>query len=657
MNRKSIRKVFLVLLLSLSLGGMLQPALVYSGEHVHQEEAQKKPLHWTCSMHPQVKQEGPGKCPICGMDLIPIYADSEDEKGEVSLKLGKRAKTLAEVETSIVAHRPLRKDIYTVGKMDYDESRLSYVSAWIDGRIDKLFADYTGIRVKKGEHLVLLYSPQLMSAQEEYLLALRDRQRGGQSSQLAVMAGNTLAASREKLLLYGITKKQLKEIEKKGKVQTHLTIYAPISGTVIHKKAVEGMYVKTGDQIYTIADLSRLWLYLDVYEYDLSWIKFGQRVEVTTEAYPGEVFYGTVTFIDPFLSEKTRTVKVRVNVPNPDGRLRPGMYANARIEVQINEAGQVVVAGLEGKYMCPMHPEVIKDKKEKCPICGMDLESIGGVMGEFASHESAERTPALLSIPRSAVLDTGKRKLVYVEIESGKYSPREVKLGPVAGDYYPVIEGLKEGEKVVTSGNFLIDSQMQLAGKPSLMFPEGAAINIHAAMGHADHSHYTHGEETNFKKNPTDTSHNHDKQGEIVKGINLILQDYYAVQKELAGDSIMGIDAEHKQLQRNISGLTAYADQLPSAQRRHFQMMVDKLQQSVNSWDVKDIKTARQGFKSVSDNVIALVKEFYREQTGAEKTYNYFCSMAPGAWLQPDNDIRNPYYGASMLKCGTLVKE
>ena len=176
------------------------------------------------------------------------------------------------------------------------------------------------------------------------------------------MSKNTLAASREKLLLYGITKKQLKQIERKGKVQTHLTIYAPISGTVIHKKVLEGMYIKTGDQIYTIADLSNLWLFLDIYEYDLSWVKFGQPVQIDTEAYPGETFRGTVTFIDPFLNEKTRTVKVRVNVPNPDGRLRPGMYTNARIKVQINEAGQVVVAGLEGKYMGPMHPEIIQDK-------------------------------------------------------------------------------------------------------------------------------------------------------------------------------------------------------------------------------------------------------------------------------------------------------
>ncbi len=617
------------------------------------EKSERKAIHWTCSMHPQIKQDGPGKCPICGMDLIPIYGDAGDEGGEVSLKLGKRARVLAAIATSRVDHRPLSKEIYTVGKMDYDEGSLAYVAAWIAGRIDKLYADFTGIKVKKGEHLVLLYSPELMSAQEEYLLALRDWRRiKGQSSQIAAMSRNTLRASREKLLLYGITKKQLKEIEQKGKVQTHLTVYAPISGTVIHKKAFEGMYVKTGEQIYTIADLSHLWLYLDIYEYDLAWIKFGQPVEITTEAYPGQTFKGTITFIDPFLNEKTRTVKVRVNVPNPGGRLKPGMYANARIKVRINKAGQVVVAGLQGKYMCPMHPEIILDKKGKCPICGMALEPVGGVMGEFASQGTEAQRPGLLSIPRSAVLDTGQRKLVYVELAPGKYSPREIKVGPAAGDYYPVLEGLKEGEQVVTSGNFLIDSQMQLAGKPSLMFPEGSAIDIHAAMGHGGGG----GPKTPRKNYKKRVSKLQVPPG-LVKSLGGLLPPYYGAQKALARDSVDGLADMREQLQEKIPSAAKQAQHLPEAHRKHFKMALSKLEKSLAAWKLKNIENARKGFQNVSKEMISLLQDFYQGQSGADTAYKFYCSMVPAYWLQSGKEAKNPYYGSSMLGCGELLKE
>ncbi len=491
--RQNWKPLLIVLAVGLILGYLLSPSPHKPMDKTTtQAESQRTIKHWTCSMHPHIKLSAPGKCPICGMDLIPVYEDAADDDGQVTLKLGERARKLAGVATVAVDYRPLVKDIHTVGKIDYDEGRVAYVSAWIGGRIDRLYADFTGIHVNKGEHLVLLYSPELMSAQEEYLLALKNvKQIKG--SQFKEMAEDTLKAARDKLLLYGITKRQLKEIKKRGRVQTSLTVNAPISGTVIHKKAIEGMYVKRGDPIYTIADLSRVWLYLDIYEYDLAWIKYGQMVEVTTEAYPGEVFEGRIVFIDPFLNEKTRTIKVRVNVPNPEGELKPGMYANAYIKVRVGPGGRVQMAELEGKYIGPMHPEIIRDEPGKCPICGMDLVPVGGGIGMMSAAKpelgikSSEK--GILAVPRSAVLDTGRRKLVYVEVDKGKYAPRQIRVGPLAGEYYPVVSGLKPGERVVTSGNFLIDSQMQLAGKPSLMFPEGANIDIHDAMGHGEGEH------------------------------------------------------------------------------------------------------------------------------------------------------------------------
>ena len=221
--------------------------------------------YYTCSMHPQVRMDHPDQCPICGMDLIPIYEESGSGDSDVNLKLGQRARKLAAIKTEPVTLRKLTKDIYTVAKVDYDETKLAYISAWNSGRIDELYADFTGMDVKKGERLALLYSPELISAQQEYLLTYEKRG----------------ANAKSKLLLLGISSNQIKKIEKAGKPLTHITITSPIAGTVIHKNVKKGQYVKTGNLIYTIADLSELWIYLDIYEYDLPWLKVGQIVFIS----------------------------------------------------------------------------------------------------------------------------------------------------------------------------------------------------------------------------------------------------------------------------------------------------------------------------------------------------------------------------------------
>jgi Cu(I)/Ag(I) efflux system membrane fusion protein len=276
-----------------------------------------------------------------------------------------------------------------------------------------------------------------------------------------------------------LQKEQIEEIEKTGKPVDHLTIYAPIGGIVIAKHANAGDYVETGAKIYTIADLSEVWVKLDAYELDLAWLRYGQQVEFTTEAYPGEVFKGTISFIDPVLNPMTRTVKVRVNVTNPDRRLKPEMFVRAVVLSKIAGGGMVMDENMAGKWICPMHPSVVKTGPDKCDICGMDLvttESLGYVAAEQAGE------PPLV-IPASAALITGKRAVVYVRLE-GKDKPtfegREIVLGPRAGDYYLVKEGLEEGEQVVTKGNFKIDASLQIQAKPSMMNPEGGA----APTGH-----------------------------------------------------------------------------------------------------------------------------------------------------------------------------
>jgi Cu(I)/Ag(I) efflux system membrane fusion protein len=427
---------------------------------------------WTCAMHPQIRQPKPGKCPICFMDLIPVAM----EEGQVEARqivFSEDALKLMEIQTTLVERKFVEAEVRLVGKVEYDESRVKEISAWVPGRIDRLYVDFTGILVSKGDHMVYLYSPQLLSTQAELLQAVKAvKETGPDTSELIRRSSlATAEASKEKLRLLGLQKEQIEEIEKTGKPTDHLTIYAPIGGIVIARHANAGDYVETGAKIYTIADLSELWVKLDAYESDLAWLRYGQEVEFTTEAYPGETFKGTISFIDPVLNPMTRTVKLRVNVANPDGRLKPEMFVRAIVRTKVAAGGMAMDENMAGKWICPMHPSVVKTGPGQCDICGMDLvttESLGYVSAK-------EPNEAPLVIPATAPLITGTRAVVYVRLE-GKEKPtfegREIVLGPRAGDYYLVKEGLSEGEQVVTNGNFKIDSALQIQAKPSMMSPK-----------------------------------------------------------------------------------------------------------------------------------------------------------------------------------------
>ncbi|MCJ7729122.1 MAG: efflux RND transporter periplasmic adaptor subunit [Sedimentisphaerales bacterium] len=450
------------------------------------QQGQPKPASvqqwWTCSMHPQIRQPRPGKCPICFMDLIPV-ASTEGQAGVRQIVFSEDALKLMEIETTPVERKFVEAEIRLVGKVEYDESRVKEIAAWVPGRIDRLYVDFTGTLVRKGDHMVYLYSPQLLSTQAELLQAVKAVQETGDGATELIRRSSvaTLEAAREKLRLLGLQKGQIEEIEKTGQPTDHLTIYAPIGGIVIEKHANAGDYVETGTKIYTIADLSEVWVKLDAYESDMMWIRYGQEVKFTTEAYAGEVFRGTISFINPVLNAQTRTVKLRVNVANPDGRLKPEMFVRAIVRSKVAASGMVMDPEMAGKWICPMHPSVVKTAAGQCDICGMDLvttESLGYVKAQ-------EPNEAPLVIPASAPLITGKRAVVYVRLE-GKEKPtfegREIVLGPRAGDYYLVKEGLTEGELIVTNGNFKIDSSLQIQAKPSMMSPEGQG-------GHQSHQH------------------------------------------------------------------------------------------------------------------------------------------------------------------------
>jgi len=457
------------------------------GPSVDQADTAAEADVWTCSMHPQIRQPRPGQCPICGMDLIPVPKDGAAKSTSLrEFRTTEQAKALMNIQTTPVVRRAASKEVRMTGKVEYDEQRLAYISSYIPGRIERLYVDYTGIQVNKGDHMVSIYSPELIQAREELRRAARAvaEVRPGAPDTLRNSAQAILEASRQRLERWGLTPEQVRQAELNGSDTDSITIYAPTGGTVIERNGTEGMYVETGTPIYTLADLSTVWVKLDAYESDLPWLRYGQKVEFTAEALPGVTYEGRIAFIEPYLDQATRTIKVRLNVSNRDGKLKPDMFVRAIVRPVLAKGGQIVDPDLAGKWISPMHPEIVKDRPGKCDICGMDLvpaESLGFV----AKADELLEEP--LVIPASAALVTGTRAVVYVEVpgaEAPTYEGREILLGPRAGDYYVVRSGLQEGERVVTNGNFKIDSALQIMARPSMMSPEGGAPG-----GMAGHQH------------------------------------------------------------------------------------------------------------------------------------------------------------------------
>ncbi len=637
-NRWLITTVLVVVafLAGYSVNSLLQ-APPAGPEHEHPGE-QAVAQKWYCSMDPQIIRDGPGKCPICGMDLIPM--PTESAAGPRELVVSEEAAKLMEIETSTVERKFVEAEIRMVGKVDYDETRVKNITAWVPGRIDRLYVDFTGITVNKGDHMVYLYSPELISAQAELLGAIKaSKNLSPQTSELIKRSTlATVEAARGKLRLLGLTKEQIEQIEKTEQPTDHVTIYAPIGGVVTEKHATEGMYVTTGMKIYTIADLSRLWVKLDAYESDLSWIRFGQEVEFSTEAYPGQVFKGKISFRDPILNAKTRTVKVRVNVDNPDGRLKPEMFVRGVLRAKVAQGGAVMDPELAGKWICPMHPSVVKDQQGICDICEMDL-----VTTESLYTTAGEPNEPPLVIPATAPLITGKRAVVYVRIPDANkptFEGREVVLGPRAADYYLVMEGLTEGEVVVTKGNFKIDSALQIQAKPSMMSAERGQRTMEHQHAKGEHKYEI-----------------FEVPDEYRKQLWGVVQKYLLLQGALASDEK---DGAAKAAGETLEALSAVDMGLVSG-KAHNVWMDNSVKMKAALDKIKEadgIETMREGFEALSNELIAIVGQFgvYEDKT----LYNFHCPMAfnkKGAdWLQMDKDTRNPYFGASMLKCGRVVE-
>lgn len=610
-----------------------------SGAHQHAEPAADAPAAatiWTCSMHPQIRLPKPGKCPICFMDLIPLD-DSTGGDNPRQLTMSPEAMALAEIRTSKVRRQSVPMEIRMVGKVDYDETRLANISAWVAGRLDRLYVDYTGITVRKGDHLAEIYSPDLVVAQKELIQTANQYQRST-TADAREMIANTLASVQDKLRLMGLLPEQINAIQKSKEPLERVTIHAPVGGVVIAKRANEGDYVQTGAKIYTIADLSLVWVRLDAYESDVPWLRYGQEIRFTTETYPGEVFVGRIAFIDPVLDEATRTVPVRVNVPNRERKLKPGMFVRATAESVVAAAGRVLDPSLAGKWISPMHPEIVKDGPGQCDICGMDLVP-AEEMGLVAPSRPDE--PPLV-IPASAPLITGKRAVVYVKVpgtEKPTFEGREVVLGHRVGDHYMVLDGLEAGEEVVTHGNFKIDSALEIQAGPSMMNPreDTAAADRHGPLA-VERKTYT-------------------VPGPFRAALAPVYDRYLLLQQALGDDRLGDAARAWTKLQAALAAVDASS--LQGEALLDWEAAQRTLDEHLAPAPADDDADAfRSRFEPVAQAVLALADDFGHDR--GEPLYRAYCPMAfdnrGAAWLQAGQQIDNPYFGHKMRRCGTVER-
>lgn len=419
LNKKITIPLIILLLIALAGGGW------YAWQHRgHDHDGEGKTTQgtqlWTCSMHPFIIKDKPGTCPICAMELIKKVDGSAggsvqtaeqkqqaDMLGHVSLSPTQRV--MANVATVEVRQQALNKEINAVGIVQFDQSRQAKVTAWIAGRIDKLNVNTVGAYVSKDRPVAEVYSPDLLATQQEYLLAVKSREQLKNSPipSIAQNGDGLVSSAKQRLMLFGVKEHQIAELERAGKPTIRLPIYSPQSGIVIEKMVQQGQYVNTGDPLFSIADLSRVWVEVEIYENEFPNIQIGQSVEIRSQSFPGKPFSGRIAFVYPFLDPKTRTVKARVEMPNPGMKLKPDMFVNAVIKIPLGSA---------------------------------------------------------IVVPVTAVIDSGKRQVVWVETAEGMFEPRDVQVGQTSDDKIQILSGLTAGDKVAVSGGYLIDSESQLKG-------------------------------------------------------------------------------------------------------------------------------------------------------------------------------------------------
>ncbi|MDO9260494.1 MAG: efflux RND transporter periplasmic adaptor subunit [Flavobacteriaceae bacterium] len=536
---------------------------------------------WTCSMHPQIRMDKPGKCPICGMDLILLNQNSTEAMDPDEIHFTKEAIQLAKVMTSVVSKQQPIKEIRLNGKVQADERLLQSQVAYIPGRIERLYLNFTGEPVRKGQLLALIYSPDLITAQQELLETVKTK-----NEYPAIYE-----AAKEKLLQWKLSPKQIANIESTKKVKTNIEVYATSSGIVTSKQINVGDYVGQGTVLFEVTDLSRVWVLFDAYESDLHFLKKGNKIDFTIQAIPNSAFNGIISFIDPVIDPINRVAKVRVEINNQDGKLKPEMFVTGFVKANLDQYQNKMV------------------------------------------------------IPKTAVLWTGKRSIVYVKKPGDDpiFKIREIELGPMLGNSYVVEKGLKEGEEIVTQGAFSVDAAAQLEGKPSMMNSDAGATS----------TDYQQGDETPLVKSIQKITISEKAK----KALEPIINEYVLLQEALSKDDF---STSKKQVQHIKTALSKVNMSMFKGDAHNVWMQFEEqLSKSIKVMEsVKDIENIRKSFLNLSVNYVSLVETF---GPFSKKIYVINCPMANnnkgGDWLTYTKEVKNPYYGKSMLTCGSIKKE
>lgn len=555
--------------------GNNQDASVPTDTHNHEAEAIQTSADaeiWTCSMHPQIRQNESGECPICGMDLIPLEGNSSNNP--LVLEMTNEAVKLTNIQTTIVGEADTKtgKTIRLSGKIQPDERLASSQVAHVPGRIEKLFVSFTGEQVNKGQKIVTLYSPELVTAQRELLEALK----------LKDLNPDLIEAARNKLRYWKIGEAAIQQIEQEGEIQENFTVYADESGIVTNRRVSVGDYVKQGESLFDLMNLRKVWVLFDAYEEDLPSISIGDKIEFITSSLPNKTFNTSVTFIDPIINSNTRVASIRTEVNNLRGVLKPEMLVYGTLQKKSSSSSQI-------------------------------------------------------TIPKSAVMWTGQRSVVYIKVPDANvpsFEFREIEIGEALGNNYQVVSGLDVGEEVVTYGSFTIDAAAQLNNQTSMM-------NRNVSVEGTDHSahlpDYTESTPQPFKEQL------------------LNLASSYLTLK----DALVSTNSEEAKKEINeVSVLLNKVDMSLVKDDAHSYWMEQLTAIQVHSEKIAasdDIEEQRKQFDFLSQALIKSVKVFGIEEA---TLYVQHCPMANdnnGAdWLSSEEEIRNPYFGDKMLTCGSV---
>jgi len=575
-----MKKIFFLLLIAVAAAiGWLAHGFT---SHAPAPAAGRKVLFYQSAMHPWIKSDKPGKCTICGMDLVPVYeGDKGHDVATGLVTLGSNSIQVIHVQTEMLKRRPLQRTLRVAGTIDDNDTRHRRLSAYVDGRIEKLFVNFVGAEVGEGQPLATFYSPTLLAMEREYVALLRPSP--ADSSTLLTERQRLLETAALRLKRLGLTAAQIAALARKSAAESQTEILAPMSGTVVAREIYEGQYVREGDRLFELADFSTMWFQFDLYERDLAWVKPGQTVDVTTPSQPGKVYSAPITFIDPNISDSTRSAKVRVELANPldeaNGQKRRELFHKLYAEGLVR----------------------------------LDI-------------------PAVLAVPRLAVLSTGERVVAYVDKGNGAYEQRQLRLGRRGDDYWEVLAGLREGEHVVTSGNLLLDAQSQLndtanetggstptAGEtipqstPAMVFTEPQQTVTAELLARSD---------TLADALANDRLSDFAEQALKLRSLVAPLQQAFPKEHPL----------------NPFIGRVALASAWPAAD---------------------DLKAARASFAPFSAAMAELAGAARR--LGAFKNLKiYKCPMAPrpGLWVQRQGPLQNPFMGraSGMITCGAEVQ-